>query len=1195
MSWWRMRTLMLGDFAVFRRRALFWVWGFILLVVAWLFGDGSLSIVAGDSSVGGAKAWVTSEFANAHLFALGTLLFHGFFVAIVCGLPIIRDEAVRIGDILHTTPLRKSEYIWGKFAAALAACLLMLGVNVVFAIFFNHALPTSTPGIRGPLAVAHYLTPIVILAVPTVVFIAGVAFALGTSSGRAVTVFVLPVALLLLCGFFLWGWSPPGLSPSMNTLLMLLDPTGFRWLEQTYLDVDRGVAYYNHVRIAWSPALLISRFGWVAIGLLAVALVSRNAHKASAAVTTMKRARLAQEHSNVQAGAAPSPAGDSVSALGMGQSVPSAWRSSWMLVRCELRGLARQGGIYLFVPVILLTIIPGAVSENGPFDSALLPTPGFLAQKCMTGLLTCTTLLLLFYSVESLERDSRARIDPILNATPTSGAAIVLGRLLANALLGMAVMLVAWVACVAVMFMRDVPSKSAVPFLLLWGVCGVPTIVAWTALVGMIWAKTRNRYATYGVGLLLVMATGWLFVKGKASWLTNWALWGSVMWSDISVLEADRTILILNRLFVFALGILFLRIAVLFYRQSEGDRLATPAFWKQPKLKPLLRLAPFWLPALGLGIAVWGCMESGHQSEEAKRRAKDYWKQNVSTFKDAPTPDMMFVDLDVELDPASGTMSVRGEYTLENGSPSPMRRILLTTGQHMQSPTFTLNGTSHTPEDRSDLRVFTLDSPLAPNESMRVGFAYSARLPDGASAKGGELAEFILPSGVMLSNLHPTFVPVLGFRDEIGVDEDNRAEERIYEPDFYEGMTPPAMAGTGAPFRTKIRITTPADFVANSVGTKTGDRLHDGKRTVVWESDQPVYIFNVVAGRWAVLEAADTEVYYDPRHSLNVSELSLALQSARKYYSEWFYPFPWKTLKLSEFPGLDRSALGFPTNIAFSENMGFFADPSGDDNLVFWITAHEAAHQWWPNLVIPAKGPGAPVLSESLSHFSAMLLLEAVKGEDARIDFAQRIEHRYGKARVADAEQPLTLVDESGHREGRDTVWYDRGGWAFWMLMQTMGRAEMFSGLHAYVEKYRGNPDHPALHDLFEVLRPHAQHPQAFADCIAQWFEAVTLPRFEFVSATKEQNGASWQVRGRLRNAGTGRVTVDVAVATGERSSKTSAATDTPYRETRTRVSLTAGGDADFSIDADFLPERVVVDPDVMVLQLGRNGATMRL
>ncbi len=1191
----RIRTLMVADFAEYQRRSLFWVWALVLLVVAWLFGRGSLSIGTGDSTVGGAKAWVTSEFATAHMFGIGTLLFHGFFAAIVCGLPILRDQDVRISELLQTTPLRRTEYVWAKFGAAFVASLAMLGLHVVFAVLFNHAILTSTPEVRGPLYLTNYLEPALVLAVPTIVFISGVAFALGTWSGRAVTVFVLPVGLLILCAFFFWSWSPGDLSPRVSSALMLLDPTGFRWLQQTYLDVDRGVAFYNHARIGWSPALLLSRFAWASVGLAMVAMVARKQSALSAPAKRASRAREKHERIAPPVESVVRAQATGIAALGMTQAAPHTLAAIVRLAGFELRGLARQPGLYLFVPVILLTILPSALSANGPFDSALLPMPGFLAQRSMASLLTCTTLLLLFYTVESLERDARTRLDTILNTTPTAGAAFLLGRLLANMLLGVMVMLVAWVACLGVMIVQQTPSKSVVPFLLLWGACGIPTVVVWTAFVGMVWSKTGSRYATYGVGLVVMMGTAWLFLEGKANWLSNWALWKSVMWSDISVLEADRTILILNRLFVLALGVLFLRLAVLFYRQREPDRLATPPFWRRPILAPLLRLAPYWLPALGLGVAVWGYMESGYQSEEAKKQAKNYWKQNVATFKDAPTPDMTFVDLDVQLDPSSGTMNVRGEYTLINRTAAPMRHILLTTGRHMRAPTFSMNGQAYTPEDRSNLRVFTPPIPLGPEQSIRLGFAYAARLPDGASAKGGSLEQFILPSGVNLTNLEPTFVPVLGFRDYIGVDEDNASEERVYEPDFHAGMTPPAGAGTGAPFRTKIRITTPADFLANSVGTKTEDTLHDGKRTVLWESDQPVYLFNIVAGRWATLQAGGTEVHYDARHAANVPELSLALQSAKKYYSEWFYPYPWQTLKLSEFPGLASFAQGFPTNITFSENNGFLAAPEGSDHLVFWIAAHEAAHQWWPNLVIPADGPGSPVLSEGISHFSAMLLLQAVKGESARMDFAKRLEHRYGKDRVADAEQPLVRVDQAGGRKGLNTVWYDRGGWAFWMLMQEMGRAEMFAGLHAFIETYRGNPDHPALHDLFETLRPHANDPKAFDECVAQWFEAVTLPRFEIVSAAKEPSGSGYRVHGRLRNAGSGRVKVVVAATAGERFPKQPDTGAKPYREVRTTVVLTPDTDVDFSVEADFSPENVVLDPDVMVLQLGRKGAATRL
>ena len=81
-------------------------------------------------------------------------------------------------------------------------------------------------------------------------------------------------------------------------------------------------------------------------------------------------------------------------------------------------------------------------------------------------------------------------------------------------------------------------------------------------------------------------------------------------------------------------------------------------------------------------------------------------------------------------------------------------------------------------------------------------------------------------------------------------------------------------------------------------------------------------------------------------------------------------------------------------------------------------------------------------------------------------------------------------------------------------------------------------------------------------------------------------------MRGRLRNAGTGRLTVTVAATHGERFAK---APKEPYRDARTEVLLDPAGEADFAIDADFDPDALVVDPDVMILQVGRKGATARL
>ena len=133
--------------------------------------------------------------------------------------------------------------------------------------------------------------------------------------------------------------------------------------------------------------------------------------------------------------------------------------------------------------------------------------------------------------------------------------------------------------------------------------------------------------------------------------------------------------------------------------------------------------------------------------------------------------------------------------------------------------------------------------------------------------------EFILPFGRRADQL-PTRAssPVLGYSDEVGIDDDNRHDSKEYRDDFYEGQTD-SFVGSRTPFTTRITITGPADFTLNSVGTKTEDTVKDGRRTVVWESDHPVSFFNVVAGRWTVKRGEGTAVYYHPGHPYNIAEM----------------------------------------------------------------------------------------------------------------------------------------------------------------------------------------------------------------------------------------------------------------------------------------------------------------------------------
>ena len=75
----------------------------------------------------------------------------------------------------------------------------------------------------------------------------------------------------------------------------------------------------------------------------------------------------------------------------------------------------------------------------------MLLTSGTFAVRTFNPLTTMTCLLLLFYTVESLWRERQTRLAAISLATPVRTGSILLGKALANSLVGVAVVLLEFV------------------------------------------------------------------------------------------------------------------------------------------------------------------------------------------------------------------------------------------------------------------------------------------------------------------------------------------------------------------------------------------------------------------------------------------------------------------------------------------------------------------------------------------------------------------------------------------------------------------------------------------------------------------------------------------------------------------------------------------------------------------------------
>lgn len=1184
------------------RRPLFLIFGAVMVLNGYWMSRGIWVFRSIDTSLGSPKAWVDSEFQTAYIYALISYFMISFFVAVAAGMPLIRDAEQKVGDLLHSTPLRPSEYVWGKFLAALTASLAAVLVLPVSTGILSHFLPDpGSPDLYGPFRLMAYVQPLMVFLVPAVVFTAGVAFALGRWTGRPILVFLFPVSLFLLCQSFLWRTYPPRIPEGLSNVLRYVDPSGFRWLKETWLFTDKGITFYNTRPMSFDAPFLLSRAGFLLMGLLLVDLSRRHFSR-----RLRRPARVRQEQEKTVPVPSSPVMGEtrSLAALGMKSRVAGFFESTLSVARFELQELRSQPGLYIFIPFILLFLYILYRDMFSNFDTALSPlllTPGTAATRGMTFLTFALGLLLLFYTVESLERERTWEVAPLFFTTPVPTGAVVAGKILANtAVLGVALLGAFGVAALSLYGEGRVPI-AVQPFLVVWGFLLLPTMIVWMAFAAAVLALTRSRFGTYGVCLAAALVTAFLFMRGHMNWVGNWVLIGAtgqgtaMAWSDMGGFDVDRLALILNRLFVLSLSVLFGWTASRFLLRRDRDRL-------HPVLPPAERRRTFRaagllaLPPLVLGFTLWGQVNQGFQGAAVEKEHKEYWRKNVQTWPTEPLPYVTRVEMDLDLEPATRGFRVSGFYDLRNEKDKPLYWIPVTGGTAWKGLSWTLDGRPQQPEDRSRLYVFRLATPLASGQSVRLGFKYRGTMLPGISRNGGDLplGEFILPSGVILTGRNPDFVPKIGFERRIGVEQDkNDSETRIFAPHFYDGRTDSDLDRSA--FTQRLRITAPAEYTVNSTGILASQEVKDGRRTTVWVSDYPVRVFNVAAGRWAVKRGPGTAVFYHPGHPFNVDSMLEALNGARRWYAEWYAPFPWRELRLNEFPAYAEYARGNATNIFFSEGVGFLTERTPGNDEAFAIAAHEAAHSWWGHIMSPGEGPGGIVLAEGGASFATLMLLEQMRGPLARQVQARNIEAQYGEYRMPSDEKPLAQTVERDGRPGDIVVVYNKGAWALWMLRRQMGHDAFVAGARQFFRTYHNNPDHPVIEDFVAVQRPYAPDKKGFDDLVRQMFFETVTPEYRLEAARKQAvGGGTWEVTVKVENGGTGRFPVEVAAVLGERFDDEGKASP-EHKSARTTVVLGAGESKLVRIVCPFEPERVVVDPDAQVLQLQRRAATAKL
>jgi hypothetical protein len=224
------------------------------------------------------------------------------------------------------------------------------------------------------------------------------------------------------------------------------------------------------------------------------------------------------------------------------------------------------------------------------------------------------------------------------------------------------------------------------------------------------------------------------------------------------------------------------------------------------------------------------------------------------------------------------------------------------------------------------------------------------------------------------------------------------------------------------------------------------------------------------------------------------------------------------------FPGLVYlSTLAYlrpeerPKNLRTPEDNTFFED---------LLPAHEVAHQWMGNYVVPG-GYQDEWLMEAMAHYAAMLYLEKRHGPKAMAglleSFEGRLLARIDGKRTVESVGPITWgvrLESTQSTEAWRIITYEKGAWILHMLRRRMGDERFHKLLAEVVRRYSRDPlTTEGFRKLAEEVMGAKAGDEPLAAFFESWVYGTGIPQLKLNWALRGQAPA-WKLTGTVVQSG---------------------------------------------------------------------------
>lgn len=1004
----------------------------------------------------------------------------------------MRDQQSQMDEILYCKPISPLSYQLGRFLGSFAIVITVFSV-VPLGMFLGSLMPWVTEARVGPVNIVHYINAFFYFSVPTLFVFSCLFYAIATRLKSMMAVYLTVVAIFILNSISEGLFMQQG----ARTIAALLDP----FANRTFAEISRYWTVFekNNETITLTGTLILNRLLWVAIGVTVLVFFGRltkNLELSPSKSLKKKNKNSSSENAGVALQS---------NCIAHKAYENTAWPHFLTRVTFEIKQVVIARSFLILCSLMFFVMIAVLFQPKGMFGSTDLPFTQFMVQVIFGSMKILSSIIITYYTAEVVWRERSSTMGDIIDSMPVSNFTFWLSKMVAVWL----VLISLLVFCIAVAitfqlsngFIQSFTQIDISQYLIsLFYYSALPWMML-IVLAFLLQIISPNKYVGMFLFVLFIISDLVMEPLGLGHNMFRFSKSPTMIYSD---LNGYGWFIVTQNWYMLYWGALSVVMSIVGFglwqrgnAVSLKSRIKSIGYQIGTKGKVALALACLVFVLTGVNIHYNTRVINQYISKDQQNEIYANYEKRFSQYAELPTPVITKLNAAVDIFPEALKVEATVEIEIFNKSQQPISRFLVST---VVLNKFNLNiegGKLGSLDTELNSGWFQFEQPLLPGEKRQGRFELVKQLK-GFSDK--RTTTNIVKNGTFFNNSE--MFPMFGYQNFFELKDRSirkkynlppaKRAHKLEQSEYY-GETMMGPSSGYLDFETTV--STSLDQTAIAPGYLQQEWTEGDRRYFHYKMDAPMEnYFAYLSGRFEILKSehkgVSIEVYYHKDHSINVAKMVEGIEDSIDYFSESFGDYQHKQARIIEIPRYYSFAQSFPNTIAFSERIGFITDMRNEDEVdqIYYVTAHEMAHQWWGGQVDGANVQGSTMISETLAQYSALMLTKKKYGlkKVRSILTAELDKYLRGRSSETLEELPLMRV------ENQQYIHYRKGAVAMMSLVDLLGEERINSALSGFIKKFKFSENaHPTTVDLQSFISQGANKEEL--SFIKSIFEEINL------------------------------------------------------------------------------------------------------